>query len=737
VENGCLAGERAGEIASTALGRQSCIPARVVEKRTRRGKRTRIGWPVSGLFACVSRLPKLQATQWLRANRIANYRCGGSSGLGVFLQQTLAPLSRFTHAHKTARMDTNRQYDSSPCNNSEMATVASPNTLPVLSDGALIRRLFGYVVPYRSKLIGAATLLAMVSLIEPFILLVFGRIVDRAFVGAATATVTAPQGQLAQSFLAPMIAWFDQWPVAWFPLFVVAMFVFRSVCNFLGDIALHWVSSRVVFDVRVDTFTKMLRLPMRFFDRNAAAELTSKITFDAQQIGASCSQALTALVQDSFKLLGSLGMLLFLSWKLTLGVLVIAPLVALVIRFITKRLRRASQAMQATMGELARFSDEALTNQKTVKSFNAFSMLGSAFTARANRFRQAYMKQETANAASAPLTHIAVSLAIAVIVSLAIGQGQRGEMTAGEFSMFFAALLSLLPPLKSLSSVNAIIQRGLAAALGLFAVQDEPAEQLSRREHPKLPKHVPANALGRIAFERVGFRYESREVDALTDVSFIVEPGQHVALVGGSGSGKSSVMSLICGFYEPSAGVVSVNGKPLADTSLGELRQSLALVSQDVLLVNDTVAANIAFGDTSAIDLARVRAAARAAGAEIFIDELPDGFATNVGEGGSLLSGGQRQRIALARAFYKDAPIVLFDEATSALDSASERIVQESLRAMTGTRTVVQIAHRLSSVREADTIYVFANGRIVESGSHETLLRRNAAYAALVSAQAT
>ncbi|MGL5003258.1 MAG: ABC transporter transmembrane domain-containing protein, partial [Casimicrobium sp.] len=566
----------------------------------------------------------------------------------------------------------------------------------------------------------------------------FGRIVDRAFVGAsATSAVTgvSAQGQLTQSFAGPLIAWLDSWPVTWFPLFIVAMFVFRSVCNFFGDLALHWVSSRVVYDVRTDTFSKMLRLPMRFFDRNATAELTSKITFDAQQIGASCSQALTALVQDSFKLIGSLAWLFIISWKLTLGVFVIAPVVALVIRFITKRLRRASQAMQATMGELARFSDEALTNQKTVKSFNAFSMIGSAFTKRANAFRQAYMKQETANAASAPLTHIAVSIAIAVIVSFAIGQGQRGEMTAGEFSMFFVALLTLLPPLKNLSSVNAVIQRGLAAAGGLFAIQDEPAERVST---PVLPHETgdDSKSIARIAFDRVGFRYASREVDALDDVSFVVEPGQHVALVGGSGSGKSTVLALLCGFYDASRGQIQLGGRMLSEIDLVALRNQLALVSQDVLLVNDSVAANIAFGETTETDSARVRAAARAAGAESFIDALPQGFATSVGESGALLSGGQRQRIALARAFYKNAPIVLFDEATSALDSTSERVVQESLVSLAGDRTVLQIAHRLSSVRGADVIFVFDQGRIVERGTHEELVAKNGVYANLLKQQA-
>ncbi|MGL4232584.1 MAG: ABC transporter ATP-binding protein [Casimicrobium sp.] len=619
-----------------------------------------------------------------------------------------------------------------------MPEPAQSTTAATPSDRALIARLLAYVKPYRAKLIGASLLLALVSLVEPFILLVFGRIVDRAFVGAsATSAVTgvSAQGQLTQSFAGPLIAWLDSWPVTWFPLFIVAMFVFRSVCNFFGDLALHWVSSRVVYDVRTDTFSKMLRLPMRFFDRNATAELTSKITFDAQQIGASCSQALTALVQDSFKLIGSLAWLFIISWKLTLGVFVIAPVVALVIRFITKRLRRASQAMQATMGELARFSDEALTNQKTVKSFNAFSMIGSAFAKRANAFRQAYMKQETANAASAPLTHIAVSIAIAVIVSFAIGQGQRGEMTAGEFSMFFVALLTLLPPLKNLSSVNAVIQRGLAAAGGLFAIQDEPAERVST---PVLPHETgdDSKSIARIAFDRVGFRYASREVDALDDVSFVVEPGQHVALVGGSGSGKSTVLALLCGFYDASRGQIQLGGRMLSEIDLVALRNQLALVSQDVLLVNDSVAANIAFGETTDTDSARVRAAARAAGAESFIDALPQGFATSVGESGALLSGGQRQRIALARAFYKNAPIVLFDEATSALDSTSERVVQESLVSLAGDRTVLQIAHRLSSVRGADVIFVFDQGRIVERGTHEELVAKNGVYANLLKQQA-
>ena len=579
-------------------------------------------------------------------------------------------------------------------------------------------------------------MLAVVSLVEPVISIAFSRILDRAFVvegatkTAATAVNPLSQSALTQSFLAPLTNALDAIPILWFPLLLVAIFALRGVANFLGDLALHWVASRVVFDLRGVTFAHLLRLPVSFFDRNATAELTSKITYDTQQIGAVTSQALTTLVQDSLKLIVALVLMASISWKLTLGVFVIAPIVAVVVRVLTKRLRAASVALQAQMGELSRFTDEGLSNQRSVKIYAAFDAMKRAFTERSNRVRRTIMKQETANAASAPLMHLVVSLAIAGIVALAIKEGQRGAMTAGDFFVFFTALLSLLPPMKSLSSINAVLQRGLAAATSVFSVLDELAERA-------LVINTSQRLKGSIRFDAVTARYAGRDTDALSKVSLDIASGQHVAFVGASGSGKSTAMALLAGFYTTEAGDISIDGVSISAIGLGALRDNVSLVAQDVLLINDTVTANIAFGaDHGAVDSVRVRWAAEAAGAATFIDALPGGFNAIVGEGGGLLSGGQRQRISIARALYKKAPIVLFDEATSALDTDSERLVHDTLRILGRDHTVVQIAHRLSTIRDADEIFVFDAGRVVERGTHASLTQSAGVYARLLARQA-
>jgi len=581
-------------------------------------------------------------------------------------------------------------------------------------------------------------MLALVSLTEPVITIAFSRILDRAFVAERTvAAVTQGVAMVpAQSALSQsaIFAWLssvlDALPILWFPFLLVAIFALRGAANFLGDLALHWVSSRVVFDLRQVTFAHLLRLPVSFFDRNAAAELTSKITFDTQQIGAVTSQALTTLVQDSLKLIVALVLMAAISWKLTLGVFVIAPVVAVVVRVLTKRLRAASVALQSQMGELSRFTDEGLSNQRSIKIYGAFAQISKAFAERANRVRRTIMKQETANAASAPLMHLVVSLAIAGIVALAISEGQRGALTAGDFFVFFTALLSLLPPLKSLSAINSVLQRGLAAAASLFAVIDEPAE-------PAAVASVATKLKGSVKFDAVTARYAGRDVDALVDVSFDITSGRHVAFVGASGSGKSTAIALLAGFYAPQSGEITVDGQSLKLIGLQTLRDNISLVAQDVLLINDSVAANIAFGSLEGvIDQSRVQWAAQAAGAATFIDTLPGAYAAMVGEGGSLLSGGQRQRISIARALYKGAPIVLFDEATSALDSESERLVHDTLEILGPTHTVIQVAHRLSTIRNADEIFVFDAGRIVERGTHATLAQQSGPYARLLARQA-
>ena len=583
------------------------------------------------------------------------------------------------------------------------------------------RRLLNYAKPYRGRLVAGTLLLALVSLLEPLISIAFAQILDRGFAGdgsggAGTGAASAMnQSALAKGFLAPITELLQSLPILWFPALLVTIFALRGVANFLGDLALHWVASRVVLDLRQITFAHLLRLPVSFFDRNAAAELTSKITYDTQQIGAVTSQAFTTLVQDSLKLVVALGMMASVSWKLTLGVFVIAPVVAVVVRAMTRRLRAASVALQAEMGELSRFTDEGLSNQRSIKIYAAYGQMMKSFALRSNRVRQTIMKQETANAASAPLMHLVVSVAIAGIVALAIQEGQRKAMTAGDFFVFFTALLSLLPPIKSLSSINAVLQRGLAAATSIFSVLDEPVEA----ERTGLS----ASALrGNIRFDEVTVRYGGRDAEALSNVSLDISAGQHVAFVGASGSGKSTAMALLAGFYQPQSGVVSIDGVALDALELKTLRSNIAVVTQDVLLINDSITANIAFGvAVNEVDGTRVRWAAAAAGAAAFIEALPGAYDEIVGEGGGLLSGGQRQRISIARALYKRAPILLFDEATSALDTESEAVVHDTLRLLGKQYTVVQIAHRLSTVRDADEIFVFEAGRIVQRGSHAML----------------
>lgn len=609
-------------------------------------------------------------------------------------------------------------------------------------DWHTFRRLLDIARPYRGRLLAGLLMLAMVSLTEPVLMIAFSRILDRGFGQAApggSGVALAAPSALTQSIFAPLTNLLDQVPILWFPLLLVGVFAVRGAANFLGDLALHWVSSRVVFDLRQRTFAHMLRLPVGWFDRNATAELTSKLTFDTQQIGAVTSQALTTLAQDTVKLVAQLALMAAVSWRLTLGVFVIAPVVALVVRFLTRRLRAASVALQAQMGELARFADESLGSQRVVKIYAAFAQMTAAFTARAHAVRRTIMKQETANAASAPLLHLTVSFAIAGIVALAIREGQRSAMSAGDFMAFFGALLGLLPPIKSLSSVNAVLQRGFAAAGSVFAVLDTQPEAVEGAS-PALAKRpangVQAQPAPAIEFRGVSLRYPGRDREALNDVSLVVQPGARVAFVGGSGSGKSSALALVADFYTPDTGSVLLDGISVATLGPAATRSRIALVDQHVLLINDSVTANIAFGAATAhVDEARVHWAATAAGADAFIAQLPKGYATAVGEGGGLLSGGQRQRIAIARALYKGAPIIVFDEATSALDSESERVVQQSVRQLGGGYTVVQVAHRLSSIRDADEIFVFEGGRVVERGSHTQLAMANGAYARLLAAQ--
>jgi ATP-binding cassette, subfamily B, bacterial MsbA len=592
------------------------------------------------------------------------------------------------------------------------------------SDTSLYRRLLRYVKPYRGIFAIAIVALLCEAMVQPMLALIFERLIDGGFSGAAAKAM--PQAS-ALGGIAP-IAWMQarlrEMPIGWLPAFVVVMFAVRGLMSFMGDYLMHWVGNKVVMDLRTDAFAHMTRLPAQAYDTQPTGTMTSKLTFDCAQVGQASTQALTSLVQDSAVLIAMLITMWHFSPRLTLISFAVAPAVGIVISVVSKRLKRATRGIQTAMGELTTTADEAIVGQRVVKAFGGQDIERNAFTRAANHLRQFQMKEAAANDATVPVMHIFVSIAIAVVVGLAIEAGQQGTLTAGGLMGFLTALMQTLSPLKKLTGVNAMIQRGLAASESVFAVIDAPKEI-------DTGTHSVARAKGELRFENVSLAYAADKPNALNDVSFTVNPGETVAFVGPSGGGKSSIVNLVPRFYIPSAGTIRIDNVPINAWQLGNLREQIAIVGQEVVLFNDTVAANIAYGGKAGATREAVEAAARAANAHEFIAAMPQGYDTSVGERGVALSGGQRQRIAIARAILKDAPILILDEATAALDNESERFVQAALTKLMQGRTTLVIAHRLSTVEQADRIFVLDGGRIVESGTHSALLSENGLYAKL------
>ncbi|OQA31149.1 MAG: Lipid A export ATP-binding/permease protein MsbA [Betaproteobacteria bacterium ADurb.Bin341] len=507
------------------------------------------------------------------------------------------------------------------------------------------------------------------------------------------------------------------------PLAMVLIFLFRGLANFMGDYALAWVASRVVMDLRRAMFSRLLILPTRFYDDQSTGAVISKVAYDVTNVSHAATGVLTTMVRDGLAVLGMLAYLLYLDWKLTMIALTVGPLVFGVMRVFGKRLRKASRSGYAAMGLIAHILEETVGAHQVVKVFGGQNYEAGRFREATNQSRRAAMREAIAAAATAPLTQLAASFAVAIITYLALEQSARDAgTTVGTFISFFIGLVMLLTPMKRLSEVNAPLQRGLAAAESVFQVLDEVPEeddgtiQLGR-------------ARGHIRFEGVGFAYPGVGRPALFEIDLDIEPGQTVALVGASGSGKTTMAALIPRFYHPSSGRILIDGHAIEELTLNSLRANIALVSQDVVLFNDTVRANIAYGAASPASEEEVIAAAKAANAWEFIEQMEQGLDTEVGENGVKLSGGQRQRLAIARAFLKDAPILILDEATSALDSESELQIQSGLDQLIQGRTTLVIAHRLSTVEKADLIVVLDQGRIVERGTHAELLARQAVYA--------
>lgn len=569
------------------------------------------------------------------------------------------------------------------------------------SSRELYLRLLSFVRPYKWTFILSLVCMAIASAMEPAFPALLKYLLDDGFV--------ANQGE---------------WDWLLYPVFVFLVFLTRSVFGLMADYSMTWVAQNVIADLRIKMFSSLLRLPTSYFSNNLSGRLMSRLTSDVNGVSSAATSSVTTLIKDTFSVIGLMGWLLYLNWKLTLITLVLVPFIALAVRGFNGRIRSLSRGLQGAQGMLTQVLQEAIEGQKVVKIFGGQTFETKRFSKVVKDQRHLYMRSALASAVQGPIVHFFVAISLSVIMGIALYQAGRGEATVGDFVSFITAMLMTLAPMRRLADVNATIQRGLVAAESVFHLMDEPDE-------PDLGRIKLGRAKGKVVFENVSFTYPGGEHQSLHALSFEIRPGECVALVGASGSGKTTVANLLPRFYEVDEGEIRVDDHRLGDIHLASLRENIALVSQEVTLFNDSVAGNIAYGLDKSLSREEIIRAAEAAHAMEFIERLPEGLDSLVGEKGVKLSGGQRQRLAIARALLKNAPILILDEATSALDTESERLVQAALETLMAGRATLIIAHRLSTIERADRIVVLVHGEKVEEGSHKELLALNGAYARL------
>jgi len=513
----------------------------------------------------------------------------------------------------------------------------------------------------------------------------------------------------------------------WAPLFVIVCFIIRGICHFFGNYCLAWVGNNVVADLRQNLFEHIMALPVTFHDKESTGTLISKLTFDTEQVLQATSKALLTLIQQGAMVIGFLAVMFYNSWQLSAIFLIITPIIAVIVTVVSKRFRRVSKKIQNAMGEVTSAAEQTFNAHKVVLTFDGQQREFERFEKINKHNRQQRMKMVATKSVSVPLIQIIASFALAFVLYVANLDSMRESLTPGIFITVLTCMTMLLRPLKLLTTVNSDFQNGMAACVSIFAVLDQEKEQ-------DLGDSPLTKAKGDFAFEQVNFSYKNDNNLALNKLSFSAEAGETIALVGRSGSGKSTASAMLLRFYAASSGKILIDGEDINSYKLKDLRNQFAYVSQQVVLFNDSIANNIAYGKPEA-SREEIAAAAKSAHVIEFADNMPEGLDTNIGENGALLSGGQRQRVAIARALLCDAPFLILDEATSALDTESERYIQDALQVLQKNRTCIVIAHRLSTIENADKIIVMEQGGILEQGDHKSLLAKGGAYAKLHSFQ--